>query len=545
MPLAELPRGWPWTLTALVLLANGPLLWFGQDWEALGMFVIASAMLLRGWAKWAVAGVQLLITELVGVLGALSLPGSTTTLVVVIGVYSAVMPALYAGALIGGTRLVQLVNELYATRTELAASAVGEERVRLSRDLHDLLGQSLSAISLKGDLALRLLAKDPAAARAEIESLTEVAREALRDTRAIARDEHAVSLSTELDGARSRGSPHPPGRGRTAGSSGSRAERTGLGDPRRNHQPAEAQPGPFLRHQLVAPSGHGTAGDHQRRCPRDRRARLGPVRCRRTGPRGLGNSVGHGPRRTVPVPRRGPRGGHVIRVLIAEDMHMIRSALVALLTLEDDMEVVAELERGDTVVATALRVRPDVAVLDIDMPGLDGLTAAEHLHDKLPGCRTLVLTGLSQPGNLLRALKVHVQGFIVKDAPAQTLTDGIRLIARGERVIDPDLVAAALDQQPPHRPRDRGSARRRDRCAGDPDRHRAVAVAGHRAQLPVERDRQGRSPQPHRRHPHLPRRWLALDEPARPATTPARWVRPLQAVGITSFFSVRSVLGVR
>ncbi|MES9604417.1 MULTISPECIES: response regulator transcription factor [Actinomadura] len=135
----------------------------------------------------------------------------------------------------------------------------------------------------------------------------------------------------------------------------------------------------------------------------------------------------------------------MIRVLIAEDMHMIRSALVALLTLEDDMEVVAELERGDTVVATALRVRPDVAVLDIDMPGLDGLTAAEHLHDKLPGCRTLVLTGLSQPGNLLRALKVHVQGFIVKDAPAQTLTDGIRRIARGERVIDPDLVAAALE----------------------------------------------------------------------------------------------------
>ncbi|MEU9868093.1 histidine kinase [Actinomadura sp. NPDC048021] len=197
----ELPRGWPWTLTALVLLANVPLLWFGQDWEALGMFVIASAMLLRGRAKWVVAGVQLLITELVGVLGAMSLPGSTTTLAVVIGVYSVAMPAMYAGALIGGTRLVQLVNELYATRTELAASAVGEERVRLSRDLHDLLGQSLSAISLKGDLALRLLAKDPAAAGAEIESLTEVAREALRDTRAIARDEHAVSLSTELDGA--------------------------------------------------------------------------------------------------------------------------------------------------------------------------------------------------------------------------------------------------------------------------------------------------------------------------------------------------------
>lgn len=135
----------------------------------------------------------------------------------------------------------------------------------------------------------------------------------------------------------------------------------------------------------------------------------------------------------------------MIRVLIAEDMHMIRSALVALLSLEDDMEVVAEIERGDEVLAAALRVRPDVAVLDIDMPGLDGLSAAEQLSERLPDCRTLVLTGLSQPGNLLRALKVHVKGFIVKDAPAQTLTDGIRRIARGERVIDPELVAAALE----------------------------------------------------------------------------------------------------
>jgi len=135
----------------------------------------------------------------------------------------------------------------------------------------------------------------------------------------------------------------------------------------------------------------------------------------------------------------------VIRVLIAEDMHMIRGALAALLSLEDDMEVVAELDRGDTIVETALRVRPDVAVLDIDMPGLDGLTAAERLHTALPGCRTLVLTGLSQPGNLLRALKVHVRGFIVKDAPAETLAAGVRRVAAGERVLDPELVAVALE----------------------------------------------------------------------------------------------------
>ena len=134
-----------------------------------------------------------------------------------------------------------------------------------------------------------------------------------------------------------------------------------------------------------------------------------------------------------------------IRVLIAEDMHMIRGALVALLDREQDMEVVAELDRGDQILDAALRARPDVAVLDIDLPGMDGLTASRQLHEQLPGCRILVLTGLSQPGVLLRALNAHVRGFILKDAPARTLADGVRRVAAGERVIDPDLVAAALD----------------------------------------------------------------------------------------------------
>ncbi|MDI2130616.1 response regulator transcription factor [Yinghuangia seranimata] len=135
----------------------------------------------------------------------------------------------------------------------------------------------------------------------------------------------------------------------------------------------------------------------------------------------------------------------MIRVLIAEDQHMIRGALVALLSLEDDLEVVAELDRGDTIVDTALRTRPDVAVVDIDLPGMDGLTAADGLFRVLPSCRVLVLTGLSQPGHLLRALKVHTRGFLVKDAPAATLADGVRRVAAGERVIDPGLVAAALE----------------------------------------------------------------------------------------------------
>jgi two-component system, NarL family, response regulator DesR len=124
---------------------------------------------------------------------------------------------------------------------------------------------------------------------------------------------------------------------------------------------------------------------------------------------------------------------------------MIRGALVALISREADMDVVADLDSGDAVLDAALRTQPDVAVLDIDLPGLDGLSAAHLLHDQVPVCQTLVLTGLSQPGYLLRALKVHVRGFLLKDAPAATLAGDIRRVAHGERVIDPELVAAALD----------------------------------------------------------------------------------------------------
>jgi two-component system, NarL family, response regulator DesR len=124
---------------------------------------------------------------------------------------------------------------------------------------------------------------------------------------------------------------------------------------------------------------------------------------------------------------------------------MIRGALVALIDLEPDLEVVAEVDRGDKVEESALRTRPDVAVLDIEMPGLDGLSAAQRLRTALPACQILIVTGLSQPSHLLRALEGSVRGFLPKHAPAGELTDGIRRVAAGERVLDPALVAAALE----------------------------------------------------------------------------------------------------
>ncbi|CAL9413752.1 response regulator [Streptomyces albus] len=132
----------------------------------------------------------------------------------------------------------------------------------------------------------------------------------------------------------------------------------------------------------------------------------------------------------------------MISVVLAEDMHMVRGALVALLDIEPDIRIVAEIDSGTDILPTVLAHRPDVAVIDIDLPGVDGLTAAAEVHQKLPACRTLILTSLGQPGNLRRALEAHVSGFLLKDAPPSRLADAIRRISAGERVIDPEL---ALD----------------------------------------------------------------------------------------------------
>jgi two-component system response regulator DesR len=137
----------------------------------------------------------------------------------------------------------------------------------------------------------------------------------------------------------------------------------------------------------------------------------------------------------------------MIKVMLAEDMHMVRGALVALLNLESDIEVVAEVANGNEILPTARRHLPDVAVIDIDLPGMDGLTAAGEMHQQLPACRTLILTSLGRPGTLRRALSAKVGGFILKDAPSRELADAIRGVAVGRRVIDSQLALAAWDTQ--------------------------------------------------------------------------------------------------
>jgi two-component system response regulator DesR len=136
--------------------------------------------------------------------------------------------------------------------------------------------------------------------------------------------------------------------------------------------------------------------------------------------------------------------GRVIRILMADDQHLVRGALAALLNLEPDIEVVAQVARGDEVVAAALDVRPDVAVLDVEMPGLDGLAASAALLAQLPSCRVLIVTTFGRAGYLRRAMESGALGFVVKDAPAEQLADAVRRVARGERVVDPTLAAATL-----------------------------------------------------------------------------------------------------
>jgi len=136
----------------------------------------------------------------------------------------------------------------------------------------------------------------------------------------------------------------------------------------------------------------------------------------------------------------------MIRVLLAEDQAMVRGALAALLALEGDIEIVAEVGRGDEVATVALATKPDVALLDIEMPGCDGITAAAALHSKLPSCRVLILTTFGRPGYLRKAMESGVVGFLLKDAPSAQLATAIRRAVAGERIVDPTLAMAALSE---------------------------------------------------------------------------------------------------
>ncbi len=146
----------------------------------------------------------------------------------------------------------------------------------------------------------------------------------------------------------------------------------------------------------------------------------------------------------------------MIRVLLAEDQAMVRGALAALLGREQDIEVVAEVARGDEVVQAALATQPDVALLDIEMPGGDGLAAAQALRKARPSCRSVILTTFGRSGYLRRAIESGAVGFLLKDAPASDLAVALRRVMADERVVDPELALSALSEgNNPLTPRER------------------------------------------------------------------------------------------
>jgi len=136
----------------------------------------------------------------------------------------------------------------------------------------------------------------------------------------------------------------------------------------------------------------------------------------------------------------------VIRVLLAEDQHLVRGALAALLSLEKDITVVADVADGAAAVAAAAEHRPDVVLLDIEMPVLDGITATARIREAAPATKVLILTTFGRPGYLRRAMDAGASGFVVKDAEPERLADAVRRVSAGQLVVDPDLAVASLER---------------------------------------------------------------------------------------------------
>ena len=357
---------------------------------------------------------------------------------------------LVAIAMSGFFKIIQSNIALAAARAEVARLAAENERSRIARDLHDLLGHSLTTITVKAGLARRRLAEHGDVQRAftEISEVEQLSRRTLGDVRAAVSAHREVTLAGELATAREVL--------RAAGVISELPASVAETDPalselfgwvvregvtnvvRHSHGRAPADhPGPRLhrdrrrrpgrrrvvqrqRHRRAARAGRGA----RRHAHRGRRVERLPAAGRGAGP------VGVGPPAAV-RPRRRRRAGTVIRLLLADDQTLVRTALAALLELEDDFEVVAQVGRGDEVVQAALQARPDVALLDIEMPGVDGLAAAAALAHELPRCKVIMLTAFGRPGYLRRAMEAGASGFVVKDAPAEQLADAVRRVAQG------------------------------------------------------------------------------------------------------------------
>ena len=369
-------RGQEWRLGALALLPviAGALLLAGapSSFTALFIYVVAAAgILLPLWPALAVVA-----TTALGVAIGVSTTGAGGG-----AVAAWTLTIVSIGAIMVSFGWIIRANlELRTAREELARLAVSEERLRIARDLHDLLGHSLSLIALKSELATRVVRHDAERAASELADIERVTRRALAEVRGAVQGYRNLALDEALDGARvalsAAGIDYhleesqltvPPEveavlawavrEGTTNVVRHSHAEHCDIRVEADGELAAVEVADDGNAAATATAAGSGLAGPRRTGAHRPRHARSRPA-----------------PRRRLSPPAHDPTHRIVIRILIAEDQAMIRGALASLLALEDDLEVIAEIERGDHVLAAARSHRPDVALLDIEMPGLDGIS---------------------------------------------------------------------------------------------------------------------------------------------------------------------------
>ena len=478
-PLADLSRGSyaPARLAALLLGLAAfvglyvsllpPARWLmrlgpAAELVAFGLLPVIATALLIGGAPASFAALYVYFVAAAGMRiperAALAVTGLTALAVCIAGlvhgssdsaVAATVLTIVSIGVLMTAFgRIARANRELRATRKQLARLAVSEERLRIARDLHDLLGHSLSVIALKSELAGKLVEREPAKAIAELADIQTVTRTALAEVREAVQGYRRLALAEALESARGAGFGRDRLRaqGHRRSAAGRGRCRARLGGARGNDQRDPPQSRVALSHSRRRRRRAGRARDRgrrqRRRLDEQRQRPQRPARARRPSSRRAGGRRKTG-RRFPPAAERAARG-NMIRVLIAEDQAMVRGALASLLALEEDIEVVAEVSRGDLVVAEADRTEPDVVLLDIEMPGLDGIAAAGELARTRPETRTLILTTFGRPGYMRRALEQGASGFLLKDAPAGELAAAIRAVADGRQVLDATLAAQAI-----------------------------------------------------------------------------------------------------